>query len=61
MVLVGYRFKQCANTRGIVIKPEIRCGEHRHDLAATLIKVGEDADEVPRFLRIGRDQHLFFK
>ena len=61
MVLVGDGFEQRADARGVVVQPEVGGGEHGHGLATALVEVGEDADQVARFLRVGGDEHLFFE
>ena len=61
MVLVGNRFEQRADARGVIVQPEVGGGEHRHGFATALVEVGEDADQVARFLRVGGDEHLFFE
>ena len=53
VVLVRYGLQQRANTRGVIIQAKVSGGEHRHHLTTTFVKVGEDADQVARFLRIG--------
>ena len=61
VVLVGDGFEQRADARGIVVQPEVSGSEHRHGLAPALVDIGEDADQVAGFLRIGGDENLFFE
>ena len=61
VMLVGDGVEQRADTRSIVIKSEVRSREHRCHFTAALVEVGEDANHVARFLRVGGNQHLFFK
>ena len=61
VVLVGDGFEQRADPRGVVVQPEVGGGEHGHGLATALVEVGEDADQIARFLRVGGDEHLFFE
>ena len=61
VVLVGDGVEQRADAGRVVVEPEVRGGEDRRALATALEEVGEDADQVARFLRVGGDQHLIFE
>ena len=42
-------------------RPEVRSSEHRVTFATLFVEVGQNANHVARFLRVGGNQHLFFE
>ena len=61
VLLVCDRVEQRAYSRLLIVESEIGCGQNWLGLASTLKQIGEDADQVTRFLGVSRDQDLIFQ
>jgi uncharacterized protein YecT (DUF1311 family) len=61
MLVVGDAVDQGADAGCIVLDVEIRRRQDRHFLAARLEQACQNADQVARVLRLGRDQDLVFE
>jgi hypothetical protein len=61
MLLVRDGVEQRPDLRVRVVEPEIGRRQDRGRFAPALEQIGEDADQIARFLRVGRHKNLIFQ
>src|SRR5690606_10138408 len=61
MLLIGHRVQKRSDTRGVVVKPEVRRRKNRRSLAPALIQICQNAYQIAGLLCVGRDKYLVFQ